>query len=121
MIVWKLTIDDAHLFIEVFNSIHPDFKFTSSVTYKECTFLDVKIMKSNDGILSTDIFYKPTDSYRYLHFYSYHPRHIKRNIPYALATRIKRIVSEDDTRFFRLMELQSKLLKLKYPQALISG
>ncbi len=117
-IVWPLTQEFAKLFVESFNSVHESFKFTYGLSSHEIHFLDVTLFKSNKKIMS-DIYYKPTDSFQYLHFYSHHPSHIKRNIPYCLAYRITRIVNSDDLRKQRLTELAHKLYALKYPKRLV--
>jgi hypothetical protein len=54
-----------------------------------------------------------------VHFYSNHPSHIKRNVPYNLAFRIRKIVSEQHIRNFRYSQLTTNLLNLKYPLKLI--
>ena len=51
-------------------------------------FLDVMVIKSNTSI-STDIYFKSTDSKQYLNFKSRHPKHTKVNIPFSLAREIK--------------------------------
>ena len=83
-------------------------------------FLDVRVYKDNEKS-ETDIYRKPTDSFNYLPFNSCHPQHIKRNIPFNLAYRIKRIVSDSEIRTKRLNELREILLRLKYPKELIDG
>ena len=59
------------------------------------SFLDVLVRISNNQI-STDIFFKSTDTHQYLNFGSSHPRHVKRSIPYNLAIRIRTIASEEE-------------------------
>ena len=86
----------------------------------EVTFLDLKIIKSNNAV-HTDIFYKPTDSHQYLDFYSNHPRHVKSNVPYNLARRICTIVSVREWRDFRLTELAGYLKECNYPDFLIKN
>jgi hypothetical protein len=76
-------------------------------------FLDVYVIKKEDKIF-TDIFYKCTDTFQYLHFSSLHRRHRKRTIPYNLARRICKIVSEDLTQAHRLEELKIYLRKQNY-------
>ena len=75
--------------------------------------MDVLLIKSNNRI-STDIFFKETDSKQYLNFYSCHP---KTNIPYNLARRICTIVSDQCQREKRLSELRKKR---SYPDTEIS-
>lgn len=85
---------------------------------KELPFLDILIKKINLKI-ETDIFYKATDAKQYLLFNSCHPRHTKTNIPFNLARRICTIVSEQNTRNFRLQELKNTLIDRHYPAQLI--
>lgn len=82
-------------------------------------FLDVLVKKENDKI-STDIFYKSTYTYQFLHFGSSHPQHIKRAIPYNFARRICTTVSDEETRSQRLNELKQFLTDQHYPINLIN-
>ena len=100
-------------------SINNAFEFTTSISKDACHFLDVTISQEN-GNYTTDIYCKPTDSKQYLPFNSFHPRHVKRNIPYALAIRIKRIVSNEKARELRFNELKRRLVNLAYPSFLIN-
>ena len=68
--------------------------------------------------LSTDIYYKTTDTHQYLDFIS-HPRHPRINIPYNLARRLWTIVDDEKVRDARLKELQLILLKRNYPKELV--
>ena len=47
-----------------------------------------------NGRLETDIFYKETNSYDYLYYFSHHLEHTKQSIPYNLAACIIVFVSE---------------------------
>ena len=87
-------------------------------------FLDILILKTGRKI-TTDIFYKPTDTHthththQYLNFQSSHPSHTKRNIPYCMARRICAIVSDNTIREIRLNELKTYLTQQSYPEGLI--
>ena len=74
-----------------------------------CNFLDLTLTVK-DNIIETDLFRKPTNSSSLLHFYSYHPRHIKRNIPYNQAIRIQRLVSNKTIRDFRQDEMKKNFI-----------
>ena len=76
------------------NSIDPNIKFTYKFSHENIEFLDVLVKKNKDNFLTTDLFYKETDSHQFLHFDSCHPYHTKKGIPYGQALRIKRICSE---------------------------
>ena len=85
------------------------------------SFLDITIIKHNDNSIHTVVFYKTTNAHRYLHFTSQHHGFIKRNIPFNLAKRPVRILSNPDTLSYRLEELKEFLLKRKYPDKLIDN
>ena len=50
---------------------------------------------------------------------SYHPSHVKRNLPYTLLNRISRIVSNPLLKEIRMNEIISVLIDLKYPIKLL--
>ena len=95
---------------------HLNFKLESSG--RHVNFLDICIRIVN-GVIQTDIYYKPTDSQQYLNFHSNHPRHVKRALPYNLARRICTVVSDNNVRIERLEELSRSLKKCHYPSGLI--
>lgn len=75
-----------------------------------------------EGIkITTDLFYKKTDSHQYLIFDSCHPSHTKRNIPFNMARRICTIVVDKERRETRLSELKIFLTRQKYPKQLIES
>ena len=69
--------------------------------------------------LTTDIYYKPTDSFQYLPYSSSHPRHTKDNIPCSLPRRIYMIVENQDIRKRRLDDLKQILLRKQYQAEII--
>ncbi len=89
-----------------------------NVSQKEIPFLDLLVIK-NSTKLRTDIYAKPTDTKKYLLFSSCHPRHIKTGIPNTLATRLKIIVSDEDTLKKQYQGLKGDLLKRGYPDRVI--
>ena len=81
--------------------------------------LDVSIKLHQTGRLETNIFYKETNSYDYLNYFSHHPEHTKQNIPYNLAKRIIVFVSDEKKMNERLSELKTWLLSCSHPFAII--
>ena len=79
----------------------------------------IVVIKNHDNTIATDI-YKSTNSHRYLDFRSCHRHHTKVNVPFNLAQRICKIVSEEQRRDFRLEELKTFLISCYYPQELIN-
>lgn len=119
-IVWSEDMDRLTIFYELLNELNPSIKFTMEINDNKLPFLDVLVIKE-DTKISTDVYYKPTDTHQYLHFGSCHPHHTKTAIPYNLARRICTIVSDQTTRDIRLRELKSYLQKQGYPEKLIEN
>ncbi|XP_071792086.1 uncharacterized protein [Asterias amurensis] len=107
--IW--TSDEASLkaFINHINSFHRTIKFTSEYSTKDTHFLDVKVLKTDEG-LTTDLFVKPTDKHQYLHSTSCHPRHCKTSIAYSQALRLRRICSNDSDFIHHSQELKKHLV-----------
>ena len=118
-ILWSKGEENLKKFHSILNNLHPDLKFTIEYNDERLPFLDVLLIKSNNRI-STDIFFKETDSKQYLNFQSCHPKHTKTSIPYNLARRICTIVSDQSQKEKRLSELSNSLQKRNYPDTVIS-
>ena len=92
-LIWWSYIDDIFLlwthgeeklnnFITYLNNLHPTIKFTSSFSYKEIPFLDVKVMLLN-GRLETDLYVNPLTN---ISTSSNHPvTHLTLSNPFPLA------------------------------------
>lgn len=117
-ILWTKNEDYLKSFHEILNNLHTDISFTVESSPEELPFLDVKVICEN-GEISTDLYYKPTDTKQYLMYNSCHPKHTKNNIPYNLARRVCSIVSNINHREQRLEELKRFLINRKYPINLI--
>ena len=119
-IIWRKSFGEVSGFIELLNSLDKNIRFTYESSEQSVSFLNLLIYKEN-GKIKTDIFYKDTDSHDYLPFNSCHPRHTKKNIPFTLSRMICSIVTDPTRRDFRLLELESWLLKAGYPIGLIKS
>ena len=126
---WKRFIDDCFIiwnrlygfepFLTMVNSLDSSINFTVERDCNKLPFPDIVVIKNSDNTISTDIFYKPTNSHRYLDFRSCHRHHTKVNVPFNLAQRICKIVSSTARRQYRLKELKSFLTSCFYPEKLI--
>ena len=117
---WRMSLGDPKDFFDVLNNIEDKINFTME-SGKRIPFLDVLFILGDDGRLSTDIYYKPTDTHNYVQFGSFHPHKTLTNIPFTLARRVCIIVSDDDVRDFRYSELKEWLLRKKYPVEVINS
>ena len=119
---------DSELFLRCLNELHPSIRFTlepathdtiDGLKVQKLDFLDITIMLFESGKIETDIHYKPTNSHQYLDFNSFHPDHIKNNIPFNLAKRIICFVSNSAKMEARLIELKTWLRNCGYPPHII--
>ena len=94
-------------------------KFTMEYSLKELPFLDL-LIKNENGEIITDIYHKPTDTQKYLHFNSHYPQNCLKSIPYTLAQRIFTIITNKKLRKFCLKELYINLHQGGYPKSLIN-
>ena len=118
-IIWNENIGgDINAFRDLLGSLDNKLSFTLDQYGQSVSFLDVMVSLKDKDII-TDIFYKKTDSKRYLDYRSCHPRHIKNNVPFNLARRICTIVSENDTLRKRLQQLHQYLEECNYPVGII--
>jgi len=126
---WKRYLDDAYItwdsqfgditsFADRLNNLHPKINFTMDINPHEIPFLDIKLIRMDNKIIS-DIYHKNTDTFNYLPFKSCHPRHIKRNIPFTLARRIRMLCEEKNTRKTRYEELKKRLTNKGFPDFII--
>ncbi|XP_062601156.1 uncharacterized protein LOC134262845 [Saccostrea cucullata] len=119
-IFWNKTEDDLEKFHTVINQLQESIQFTMEMSDRQLPFLDLLLIKDDTKII-TDLYCKETDSHQYLDFYSCHPSHTKRNIPYNMARRICTIVTDTTLRLKRLEEFKSYLQKQHYPENLINA
>ena len=75
---WRGTLQEFYRwFIKVYKYLYNNFNLRLTLnicpSYNFSEFLDIQYRFINNGTLDTDVFYKPTDSHRYLNFNSCHP------------------------------------------------
>ena len=84
--IWTHGIDKLEKFVSYLNTLHTTLKFTlthgSSISY-----LDLNLSINQHGQVTTDTYYKPTDTFAYLHASSNHPKHCLNNIGLSQSIR----------------------------------
>ena len=63
--IWEHGEESLKEFVNEINSFHPTIKFTEDCSKGKVNFLDVEVTLK-DGVLSTDLFVKPTDTHQFL-------------------------------------------------------
>ena len=102
-------------FINFVDNFHPALQFTWKFSETSVSFLDI-LVSINGNKLFTSVFYKPTDSHRYLLFSS---SHTKRSIPFSQFLRLRRICSEDEDFQARSLEMRHFFVQRGYPTSLL--
>ena len=127
---WNRFLDDCYTVLRssqispeelllTLNSINPSIQFTMEYSKDQIPFLDI-LIKRNENSIWIDLYHKPTDTQRCLHFTSSHPNHCKRNISFCLlARRICSIAENNAEKFKNLENLKKNLSKYHYPDSLI--
>ena len=81
-------------FIQYVNVFQPSLSHTNDISDTSVNFLDISISMTQHG-LTSDIFYKDTDTYSYLRYESAHPPSCKEGIPYSQFIRMRRMCNND--------------------------
>ena len=115
---WTLSDEELQNFLSRANNLHPSIKFTHEISNTTISFLDTSSSLS-EGVLSTDLYSKPTDTNQCLLPSSCHPPHVTKSIPYSQALRIRRICSTDKSLKKRLGQLTNHLKRRDYKQSII--
>ena len=120
--IWTGTVLEFEDFLTEINKLHKTIKFTASYDFenRSTSFLNTVITIKN-GLITTDLYRKPTDKVQYLLPTSCHPKHIFTNIPYSLALRLVRICSTKEILSQRLEELSKMLLSRCYNKNVIKA
>ena len=106
--LWQRFIDDIFLvwvgdekglkhFLTFCNNFHDTAGYSSKIMFtyshspKSVSFLDTLVTLEKNGVLSTNLYPKPTASHFYLHYSSYHNPHVIKSLPNSQLMRIFRI------------------------------
>ena len=131
-LVWKRFIDDIfliwqygetelNLFISYLNNCMNCMKFEAEKSTRSVHFLDTTVNVDQDGILTTSLYTKPTDSHNYINFHSCHPRACNKGIPYSQFLRLRRICSSTDDFVKESKMLAFYFHKAEYPITMIQS
>ena len=100
------------------NSFHPTIKFTADWSKEKVHSLDTEVTLNN-GVLSTDLFVKPTDTRQFFNPTSSHPYHCKKGTPYSQTLKFNRIWSDNSNFDKRCNELHTWLLEKGYSEKVV--
>ena len=112
-------LQETQKYVDHLNNQHPTIKFTAEISNQSVNFLDTTVTRETNGSLSTNLYRKPTDTFKYLHYRSYHPSHQKRSIPYSQFVRIRRICTHKRDYFTNTDLMIRHFISRGYPMKLL--
>ncbi len=105
--------------LEIFNSINGNVQFTMEVEKeRKLPYLDLLLIRNQDGTIGTDFYMKPTASGRILNYNSYHSMRLKINTATGLIKRVFSL-SSVKTEEEKSTQITSVLRKNGYPKSII--
>ena len=116
--IWENGEEYLKEFINEINSFHPSIKFTADWSKEKINFLHVEVTLKK-GVLSTDLFVKPTGTQQFLDPTSCRPYHCKKGIPFSQTLRLDRISSNNSNFDKRCNELESWLFEKGYSEKMV--
>ena len=105
-----------NLIYKMINTLQPDLKLLFQNPSKFLNFLDINLQIVENSLVF-DIYNKPTNSFNYLTYTSYHPLNTKNKTSLSLARCIFNIVTNNRGNW--LKNLKEYLLDRKHPQHII--
>ena len=127
---WFRYVDDTFTFINeneienvrrILNSFHPDIKFTSEIEVNNSiSFLDVKLIRKENGSFTTEVHRKETDTNIYIHWKSFAPDTWKIGTLKGLFRRAYVVCSSADGLKKEIDHLRFVFTKInKYPEEVV--
>ena len=116
--LWKTRL--THELHKFHLNIKPeDWLLGNNETYVH--FLDVKFKFDTNGKLQTDLYVKETDAKSYLNYHSSHPNHVFSGIVYSQASRLRRIINDDNRLEQSLSVMKNVFLSCDYPKRMVEN
>lgn len=128
LIIYKRFIDDILVFsnaarLECFvawiNEVNVNIQFTCTSSTVCILFLDTEIYRTTENQLAMRPFRKATDKNTYLHYDSFHPIHLRRNLPFGQFPRLNRNATNNSD-YSRESGVLHQLRTRGYPERVIS-
>ena len=120
---WEYGEEALAEFLNYLNSIYPTIKFTVNFSKESLEFLDVLISIKRDETeckITTSVYSKPTNVHQYIMPNSATPQSSLQGIAKGVATRVRRICSEEDDFQNVSKKYQQRLVDRGYNEAFIA-
>ena len=121
--VWTISEAEINDFVNYANSHHTTIKFTSEISHEKVVFLDTEVYKGNRfnkrNILDIRTHFKPTETFQYTHFSSWHPFSVKKGFIKGEVLRLLRTNSDKKSFETHKRNFELRLSQLGYSLTLI--
>lgn len=116
--VWNDGHENLKQFLEWINLCDDNIHFTYTISTQQVEYLDI-IIKEESGLLTVDLFVKPTARNTLLHYESYHPTIQKNSIPFGEFLRVRRNCTNIRDFDIKAETMKKKFLMRGYPKKVI--
>ena len=124
LILWPHPKEKLNTLLQDLNQFHPTIKFTHESSDQSINFLDLTIYKGprfqEKGLFDIKTYFKPTNSFQYLHYSTCHPWTTLKGIIKGETVRFLRSTSDQTTYQKTLTDLQHHLIRRGYPKQVIT-
>ncbi|CAM9711402.1 unnamed protein product, partial [Heterosigma akashiwo] len=115
--IWQHSQELFDEFLKKLNDIHPKIKWEAVFEENgQLPFLDVLVVRNEDGSFTTTVYRKPTHSDRYLHWTSNHPVKDKLSGIRTLVYRANHYCSTASLKMAELTHLRKTFADNGYPE-----
>ena len=116
-------MEEVSNFVNFANSFHPTINFTCGMSSERTVFFDTEVFKgprlSSLRILDSQTHFKPTETFQYTHFSSFHPFNTKKGFNKGEAIRLLRTKSVKENFCKYKRDFEQRLGNRGYPAALV--
>ena len=122
--MWEYSEEDLFEFLNYLNSIYPTIKFTINYSKVSLEFLDILVSIKTDETdykITTSVYSKPTNVHQYIMPNSATPISSLQGIAKGVATRIRRICSEEEDFVQTSQKYQKRLVDRGYNETFIEN
>lgn len=102
------------------NSLDNNIQFTGQYNHDSIPFLDVYVYRDTNNKIAVKPYRKSTDRNIYLHYQSFHPQHLKDNLPYGQFLRLRRNSTATEDFLKETATLYEQLQGRGYPNQVLN-
>lgn len=114
-------IETIQPFVDWLNNVNSSIRFTYENNKTSVNFLDTTVYVTPQQTLATKPLIKSTDMNSYLHFSSFHLRHLHVNIPFGQFLRLKRNSTSSGDFLIHSKRMSQQFINRGYPLGIVKA